>query len=110
MTNTTYDNLSKDQGPQETRDRYSPYEEADTSHLEEAIQDADLPPSAKFVYKTLEYEGPQTQQELAEDLPQRTVREAVNRLIDCDVVSERFSFTDARKKVYSLDLDEDETV
>jgi len=64
----------------------------------------DLPPSAKLVAKSLEYQGSQTQSQLAEEtlLPARTVRYALSRLEDVGVVESRFSFADARKRVYSL--------
>ena len=67
----------------------------------------DLPPSAKLVAKVLEYEGRATQSQLAEEslLPSRTVRYALTRLEDAGVVRSRFSFTDARKRVYTLDLE-----
>jgi DNA-binding MarR family transcriptional regulator len=67
----------------------------------------DLPPSAKLVAKVLEYGGAQTQSQLADEslLPARTVRYALNRLEDAGVVDSRFSFTDARKRVYTLDLE-----
>lgn len=65
-----------------------------------------LPPSAKLVAKTLEYNGRLTQAELAEEtlLPQRTVRSALARLEDADVISSEISFVDARKEVYELDV------
>lgn len=71
-------------------------------HSQEALRDC--PPSAKLVAKVLEYDGPLTQQELAEQtlLPTRTVRYAVSRLDEVGVVQSRFSFTDARKRVYQL--------
>lgn len=63
-----------------------------------------LPPSAKLVAKTLEYEGRLTQAELVEStrLPDRTVRYALWKLEDEDVVTSRISFADARQRVYSL--------
>ena len=66
----------------------------------------DLPPSAKLVAKVLEYEDTLSQSELAEEtlLPARTVRYALSRLEDAGVVDSRFSFTDARKRLYTLDL------
>jgi len=66
----------------------------------------DLPPSAKLVAKVLEYNDTLTQSELAEEtlLPPRTVRYALSRLEDADVVDSRFSFSDARKRLYSLDI------
>ena len=67
----------------------------------------DLPPSAKLVAKVLEYNDTLTQSQIAEEslLPDRTVRYALNRLDDEDIVSSRFSFSDARKRLYTLDLD-----
>ena len=64
----------------------------------------ELPPSAKLVAKILELDGPLPQGELVEEslLPQRTVRYALNRLEECDLVEARYSLVDARKQVYSL--------
>lgn len=71
---------------------------------------ADLPPSAKLVAKVLEYNGRLTQSQLAAEsmLPSRTVRYAITRLEDVGAVESRFSFTDARKRVYALDIDRDD--
>jgi len=68
----------------------------------------ELPPSAKLVAKTLEYNETLTQSQLAEEtlLPARTVRYALNRLEDVGVVDSRFSFSDARKRIYTLDIDD----
>lgn len=64
----------------------------------------DLPPSAKLVAKVLEYNDTLTQSELADEtlLPARTVRYALTRLEEQGVVESRFSFTDARKRIYTL--------
>jgi len=64
----------------------------------------DLPPSAKLVYKTLEYEGPLTQGDLAAEslLPSRTVRYALTTLAEDDLVEDRLHIQDARKRLYSL--------
>jgi DNA-binding MarR family transcriptional regulator len=72
----------------------------------EAVRD--LPPSAKLVAKALEYNERLTQSQLAEEtlLPARTVRYALTRLEEQDVVASRFSFTDARKRVYTLDIEQ----
>ncbi|MFW5965134.1 MAG: MarR family transcriptional regulator [Halodesulfurarchaeum sp.] len=66
----------------------------------------ELPPSAKLVAKVLETEEPLSQGQLAEEslLPDRTVRYALNRLSDADLVGSRYSFQDARKQVYFLDI------
>lgn len=67
---------------------------------------AELPPSAKLVAKVLEYEDTLSQTELAEEtlLPPRTVRYAVSELEDVGAVESRFSFTDARKRLYTLTI------
>lgn len=64
----------------------------------------DLPPSAKLVAKVLEGASPLSQRQLAERslLPDRTVRYALTRLEESGLVESRYSFTDARKQVYSL--------
>lgn len=69
---------------------------------------ADLPPSAKLVAKVLEYNDRLTQSQLAEEtmLPPRTVRYALTRLEEVGAVDSRFSFTDARKRVYALAIDD----
>lgn len=66
----------------------------------------DLPPSAKLVAKVLDYNDTLTQSQLAEEtlLPPRTVRYALTRLEDEGVVDSRFSFSDARKRLYTLSL------
>lgn len=80
-----------------------------TERSSEAREDAirDLPPSAKLVFKVLEYHDALTQSELATEtlLPQRTVRDAVSRLEEADIIESRFSFVDARKRLYSLRVD-----
>ncbi|WP_144901194.1 MarR family transcriptional regulator [Halobellus captivus] len=72
---------------------------------------ADLPPSAKLVAKTLEYEGSLTQSQLAEStrLSARTVRSAVVELEKRGIVSSTISFRDARKRIHSLDRNASET-
>lgn len=63
---------------------------------------SELPPSAKLVSKVLETESPLSQGQLADEslLPDRTVRYALNRLEDEELVNSRYSFQDARKQVY----------
>lgn len=65
---------------------------------------SELPPSAKLVAKVLEGASPLSQGQLAEEslLPDRTVRYALNRLEEEDLVDSRYSFHDARKQVYFL--------
>ena len=66
----------------------------------------EMPPSAKLVAKVLDYNDTLTQSQLAEEtlLPPRTVRYALSRLEDAGVVDSCFSFTDARKRLYTLNL------
>ena len=71
---------------------------------------SDLPPSAKLVFTVLEAEGRLTQKELAAEtrLSPRTVRYALNELQEIDVVSRDVSFIDARKRIYSLAVEDHE--
>jgi predicted transcriptional regulator len=64
----------------------------------------DLPPSAKLVYKVLEYDGPLTQKEIVEEsmLSARTVRYALERLEEIEAVSEDVYFADARQSLYEI--------
>jgi len=84
--------------------------EAASTDGEDGSWDAvrDLPPSAKLVAKTLEYDAPLTQSQLAEEtlLPPRTVRYALNRLEEVGAVDSRFSFSDARKRIYTLTIED----
>ncbi|MFC6836612.1 ArsR family transcriptional regulator [Halomarina ordinaria] len=65
---------------------------------------ADLPPSAKLVYKVLEYNGPLTQKGIVEEsmLSARTVRYALERLETISVVDEDVYFADARQNLYEI--------
>ncbi len=64
----------------------------------------ELPPSAKLVAKVLEGGGGLSQARVAEEtlLPGRTVRYALTRLEEAELVSARHNLQDARKQVYSL--------
>ncbi|MFW6018245.1 MAG: ArsR family transcriptional regulator [Halapricum sp.] len=68
----------------------------------------DLPPSAKLVFKVLEYQGPLTQKGIVEEsmLSARTVRYALERLEEIDIVKEDVYFADARQNLYELTIDE----
>jgi transcription initiation factor IIE alpha subunit len=63
-----------------------------------------LPPSAKLVYKVLQASDQLTQKDLVSEtfLPSRTVRYALTRLKDRDLVIERLSHKDARQSLYAL--------
>ncbi|WP_135533382.1 MULTISPECIES: winged helix-turn-helix domain-containing protein [Halostella] len=89
----------------------STQEERSKETDDEALSDSEfrdrlyeLPPSAKLVAKVLESDAPLSQGQLAEEslLPDRTVRYALNRLEDDELVNSRYSFQDARKQVYFL--------
>ena len=75
---------------------------------DELVQD--LPPSAKLVWKVLEYNGGLTQKQIVENsrLSQRTVRDALDRLQAADVVEKDIYIPDARQNLYRLALDEEE--
>jgi predicted transcriptional regulator len=65
---------------------------------------SDLPPSAKLVFKVLEYNGPMTQKGIVQEsmLSARTVRYALERLEGIDVVKEDVYFADARQNLYQI--------
>lgn len=65
----------------------------------------DLPPSAKLVFKTLEYaDTPLTQQQLIghSRLSARTTRYALTRLQSVALVDEEINLADARQSLYQL--------
>lgn len=65
----------------------------------------DLPPSAKLVFKTLEYaDTPLTQQQLIvhSRLSARTIRYALTRLQSVALVDEEINLADARQSLYQL--------
>lgn len=73
---------------------------------EETVRD--LPPSAKLVLKVLEYNGGLTQKEIVEKsrLSQRTVRDALDRLQEADVVEKDIYIPDARQNLYRLTVED----
>jgi len=73
-----------------------------TESEEETLDD--LPPSAKLVFKVLEYNGSLTQKGIVEEsmLSARTVRYALERLENIGVVDEDVYFADARQNLYQL--------
>ncbi len=62
----------------------------------------DLPPSAKLVFKVLEYDSPLTQAELRDRtrLSKRTTRHGLALLKEANLVEERVYIPDARKRIY----------
>jgi NAD+ kinase len=62
------------------------------------------PPSARFVLKLLEYEGPLTQQEMIREsgLSPRTIRNALAFLLAEGLLTKEPSLRDARQDVYTL--------
>jgi len=65
---------------------------------------SELPPSAKLVFKVLEYNGGLTQKGIVEKsrLSQRTVRDALDRLVSASVVEKDIYIPDARQNLYRL--------
>ncbi len=74
---------------------------------DELVQD--LPPSAKLVLKVLEYNGGLTQKQIVENsrLSQRTVRDALDRLQEADIVEKDIYIPDARQNLYRLSINEE---
>jgi predicted transcriptional regulator len=74
------------------------------SEEEEEEGIASLPPSAKLVYKVLEYNGPLTQKGIVQEsmLSARTVRYALERLDEIGVIEEDVYFADARQNLYEI--------
>ncbi|MDD1758504.1 MAG: MarR family transcriptional regulator [Methanotrichaceae archaeon] len=64
-----------------------------------------LPPAAKLIFNVLASDGPLTQKDILSrtDLPRRKVRYALGKLIEENVIRERFSLADARQSLYYLD-------
>lgn len=64
----------------------------------------ELAPSAKLVAKALEHEGPLTQKDLAATtrMNRRTVRWALTRLENADVVESEPNMMDLRQSYYTL--------
>ena len=85
-----------------TTDRSQPDDALSKTEYRDRLRE--LPPSAKLVAKVLESDAPLSQGQLADEslLPDRTVRYALNRLEDVELVGSRYSFHDARKQVYFL--------
>lgn len=67
----------------------------------------EMPPSRVLTYKTLEWEGGLTQKEIVEEsmMSQRTVRQALNRLQEEGLVSEKVYIPDARQRLYEIELE-----
>lgn len=64
----------------------------------------EMPPSAKLVFRVLQWEGELTQQQLVEEttLPDCTVRHALAGLEEHGIIEKRFSFFLTRKRLYSI--------
>lgn len=65
-----------------------------------------MPPSAKLILKTLEYEGALSQKDLAlrTMLPERTIRLSLSHLISQGYVKKKTSLRDARQRIYELKI------
>ena len=77
--------------------------------VEEMIDE--LPPSAKLVFKVLEYNRQMTQKEIADEtrLSVRTVRYALNRLTEKGLVEQVPCLSDGRQTLYDLSDDPEQT-
>jgi transcription initiation factor IIE alpha subunit len=64
----------------------------------------DLPPSAKLVLKVLENNAELTQKQIVEEtrLSQRTVRDALSRLIESGIVEKMLYVPDGRQNLYTI--------
>jgi len=69
-----------------------------------------LPPSAKLVYAIIRTNRQMTQKDIIREsyLPERTVRYALSRLKEEDVLTEYLSLADARQSLYRLAVREKE--
>lgn len=78
--------------------------DADADAPDSTLPLTELPPSAKLVYKVLEYEGSMTQEEIADEsrLCSRTVRYALGKLEDGNLVASRVYLEDARQSKYRI--------
>ena len=76
----------------------------DTTVGNDAEKIEHLPPSAKLVYTILKANRQMTQKDLIREtyLPPRTVRYALARLKQENVLVERLHITDARQSLYGL--------
>jgi NAD+ kinase len=65
-----------------------------------------MPPSAKLILKTLEYEGALSQKDLATRtmLPERTIRLSLSHLIGQGYIKKKTSLRDARQRIYELKI------
>ena len=74
----------------------------DASQPTGSVDIAELPPSAKLVYKVLEYDSPLTQGQLRERtrLSKRTTRHGISLLKEAGLLEERVYIPDARKRIY----------
>ena len=65
-----------------------------------------MPPSAKLILKTLEYEGALSQKDLAARtmLPERTIRLSLSNLLNQGYVKKKTSLRDARQRIYELKI------
>ena len=75
------------------------------THMKEPETEiSDLPPSAKLVLKILEYDAGLTQKEIVNKtrLSQRTVRDALGRLQEHDIIEKNVYLPDARQDLYEI--------
>jgi DNA-binding MarR family transcriptional regulator len=64
---------------------------------------SELPPSAKLVFYVPKHQSPLTQKEICDEalLADRTVRYALKRLDENELIEAQISFSDSRQQLYS---------
>lgn len=64
---------------------------------------SELPPSAKLIFYVLKHQSPLTQKEICDEalLADRTVRYALKRLDENELIETQMSFSDTRQQLYS---------
>lgn len=77
-----------------------------TKMIETNVQIQDLPPSAKLVFKVLEINSGLTQKEIVDKtrLSERTVREALSRLQERNIIEKKIYIPDGRQNLYEISV------
>lgn len=92
---------------------FIPVRKCDTQMISNSVKEKveDQPPSAKLVFLVLKHNGNLTQKQIIEEsmLSERTVRFALQRLKEIDLVYEDLYFADARQNLYKLKTDDKDT-
>ena len=67
-------------------------------------ENIDISPSAKFIYKTLQHFGEMTQKEIEKEclLPRRTTKNALDQLLERNLIKKRVNLRDIRQSIYFI--------